>query len=255
MNDPYHWDDRVDAWEQVAGSPSFQALRDTVCERAQPQADDLVVDLGAGTGLITLALASYVDSVAAVDISPKMLERLEWHADADGVGNVRTVEGDLRSLPLEDCSATLAVSNYAFHHLEDPDKELALSEARRVLVPGGRLVVCDMMFSLSLAPRDRALLLAKVAAIARRGPAGLWRIARNAGRAAAGRWEHPAPPGVWELMLRHRHLAEIEVELLENEAGLASAVRPRSADGVLDGGRPQLSTLWGEAGAKGRGSL
>jgi SAM-dependent methyltransferase len=226
MEDPYHWDDRVEAWEEVAQSPAFLALRDIVCERAQPRQDDLAVDLGAGTGLIALALAPYVSTMAAVDVSGQMLERLEWHADADGIDNVRAVEADLRSLPLDDESVTLAVSNYAFHHLEHGDKELALAEVRRVLVPGGRLVVCDMMFSLSLEPRNRALVWAKVAAIARRGPAGLLRLVRNAGRVAVGRWEHPATPETWEQLLRRRRFSEIEIELLEHEAGLATAVRP-----------------------------
>jgi ubiquinone/menaquinone biosynthesis C-methylase UbiE len=228
-DDPYDWDERVDAWEEVASSAAFLELRDRICERAAPTPDDRVVDLGAGTGLLTLALAPRVAEVTALDISPRMLERLDEHAAADGIDNVRCVVGDLRELPLEDESATLVVSSYAFHHLEDADKELALTEVRRVLAPDGRLVLCDMMFSLSLDARDRALLRDKLVAIARRGPAGLLRIARNAGRVAAGRWEHPSPPESWEAMLRRRRFEEVEVELLANEAGLASAVRPYAA--------------------------
>jgi ubiquinone/menaquinone biosynthesis C-methylase UbiE len=228
-DDPYDWDGRVDAWDEVAASEAFLALRDRVCARAQPTSRDRVVDLGAGTGLITLALAPRVAEVTAVDISPRMLERLVERAGAAGIGNVTPVVGDLRTLPLEDGSATLAVSNYAFHHLVDADKELALSEVRRVLAPGGRLVLCDMMFSLSLEPRDRKLLWQKLAAIARRGPAGLLRIARNAGRIAVGRWEHPSPPEEWERMLRDRRFDDVAVDLLENEAGLATASRPSAA--------------------------
>jgi hypothetical protein len=52
------------------------------------------------------------------------------------------------------------------------------------------------------------------------------RIARNAGRLAVGAWEHPAPPERWEQMLADRHFADIKVELLVNEAGLAHARRP-----------------------------
>lgn len=116
MDDPYHWDDPVDAWEEVAESPAFVTLREVICARAQPQPDDVVVDLGAGTGLIALALAPRVAAVAAVDISAKMLPRLERHADSAGICNVQTVEADLRTLPFEDESITRAVSNYTRIH-------------------------------------------------------------------------------------------------------------------------------------------
>lgn len=226
MEDPYSWDERVEAWEDVAATEAFCRLRDEVCRRAHPSPTDRVVDLGAGTGLIALALAPSVADVVAIDISEQMLAQLDAHAAADGIANVHGVVADLRALPLEDESVTLAVSNYAFHHLERPDKELALSEVRRVLVPGGRLVLCDMMFALSLEPRDRALLWEKVIAIARRGPAGLLRIARNAGRVAVGRWEHPSPPEEWEEMLRTRGFEDVRIELLQHEAGIATAARP-----------------------------
>lgn len=241
MDDPYGWDERVEAWEDVASTDAFHALRDAVCARAQPRPDDRVVDLGAGTGLIALALAPSVAEVAAVDISEQMLAQLDAHAAADGIENVRGVVADLRALPLEDESVTLAVSNYAFHHLERADKELALSEVRRVLVPGGRLVVCDMMFALSLEPRDRALLWEKIVAIARRGPAGLLRIARNAGRVAVGRWEHPSPPEEWEQMLCARGFADVRVELLRNEAGIATAERPPLARAARATGRTAVA--------------
>ena len=79
--------------------------------------------------------------------------------------------------------------------------------------------MCDMMFSLSLQPRDRRLILGKLRAIAARGPAGLLRIARNAGRVATGRWEQPASPETWERLLTERHFADVHIELLKEEAG------------------------------------
>ena len=224
--DPYRWDERVEAWEQVAASAAFLEIRDRIVELADPRRDDLCVDLGAGTGLLALALAPRVQELVAVDISERMLERLDDTAAADGVDNVEPLVADLRRLPLEDESATLVVSNYAFHHLDDPGKELALAEARRILRPGGRLVIGDMMFSLSLEPRDRRLVWEKVRALLKRGPAGVVRILRNAARVLAGRWEQPAAPELWQEMLVARAFEQVRIELLAHEAAVAVARRP-----------------------------
>lgn len=224
--DPYGWDERVEAWEEVAASESFLAIRNRIVELAEPRADDLVVDLGAGTGLLALALAPHVRELVAVDISERMLERLDDAAAAEGVHNVEPLVADLRRLPLDDESATLVVSNYAFHHLDDTGKELALSEARRILRPGGRLVLCDMMFSLSLERRNRRLVLEKVAGLLRRGPRGVIRIVRNAVRVLTGRWEQPATPESWEDMLAARGFEAVRIELLAHEAAVAVARRP-----------------------------
>ena len=235
--DPYHWDDRVDAWEEVAATPSFHALQQRILDVADAAPEDVAIDLGAGTGLLTLALAPAVHEVIAVDSSRAMLTRLEQHASEARIANVTPIEADLRVLPLEDESVTLAISNYTFHHLANADKELALAEARRVLVPNGRLVICDMMFSLSLEPRDRRVILDKLTAIGRRGPAGWFRIAKNAGRVVAGRWEQPATEDAWHQMLVQRRFTDVEIDLVQQEAGIARARRPSASRRVVRPGR------------------
>ena len=221
------WNDRVEHWEAVAASPAFTRFAAEVLTLAAPRPSDRVVDLGAGTGLLTLALAPYVEHVLAIDSSEEMLIRLQANRLQRECDNVSTQVADLRALPLGDESVSLAVSNYAFHHLDDSGKELALAEARRVLVPGGRLVICDMMFKLSIASRDRTIIRAKVWSIAKRGPSGLARLTRNAGRLATNRWERPSRAETWEAMLGRRRFSEVSVRLFdENEAGIAYAERP-----------------------------
>lgn len=220
------WDVRVDSWQDVAGSPAFGRLAERILTLAEVSKHEVVVDLGCGTGLLALPAARTAGKVIAVDYSRPMLDRLDRRASELALDNVECVRADLRELPLADASVDLVISSYAFHHLPDEGKELALAEARRILRPGGRLVVCDMMFALSLGSRDRRIILDKVVAIARKGPAGILRLARNAGRVATGRWEHPAPPERWRQMLEGRRFVDIHVELVEHEAGLAVARRP-----------------------------
>ena len=221
------WDGRVEAWEGVASSPVFNRLATRVLDLAAIEHGERVVDLGAGTGLLTLAAARTAFEVTAVDYSQPMLDRIAAHAVAADLEGIGYVHADLREVGIADSVADVVVSSYAFHHLDDGGKELALAEARRILRPGGRLVILDMMFELSLRASDRRIIAAKVGAIARKGPAGVVRIARNAARVATGRWEHPSSPERWEQLLEARRFVDVHVEMIENEAGIACARRPQ----------------------------
>ena len=100
-------------------------------------------DLGVGDGLLTLMLAEVAEVVTAVDISPEMLGALTARAKKRGVTNLETVEGELEDLPLPDASHDVVVMSQALHHAQDPVQ--ALSEARRILVPGGRILAIDLL--------------------------------------------------------------------------------------------------------------
>ena len=219
-----NWDDHVVHAEAVARTDGFANLRDGIIERAAPQADDVVVDVGAGTGLLALELAPRVKHVWAIDISGAMVEYLRAKAASGGLDNVSAAVASAASLPLFDATADVVVSNYCFHHLDDAGKEQALLEAYRVLRPGGRLVFGDMMFRVGVTDRrDRDVVKAKVRAMLAKGPAGVLRLAKNGLRFASGRWEQPAPAAWWEGALGRAGFTDVHVEVLEHEGGLAWA--------------------------------
>jgi len=219
------WDGRADAWDIVSRTPAFGRFRDAILAAAGIGRDDVVVDVGCGTGLVTLPAAELARSAIGIDASGTMLERLQTHAAGLGLANIRLIHGDMRRLPLPDASVDVVVSCYAFHHLSDDGKELAAAEAFRVLRPGGRFVTVDMMFRLSLAPRDRRIVWSKIVLLLRAGPMGVVRLFRNAARVATRRWEHPASLDWWQETLERRGYANVEVDGLEHEAGIARAVR------------------------------
>lgn len=216
------WDQHVADAEEVARRPGFQELRRRILERAALVPQDVVVDVGAGTGLLTLAAAPQVQRVWAIDIAPAMLEYLRTKAASAGLDNVELATASAASLPLVDEVATVVVSNYCLHHLDEPGKRRALAEMHRVLRPGGRVVFGDMMFQVSLADaRDRQVIADKVRSMARMGPAGLARLARNGLRYARGAWEQPARAEWWEAALRQAGFADVGVEVLDHEGGIA----------------------------------
>ncbi|HYU53904.1 MAG TPA: metalloregulator ArsR/SmtB family transcription factor [Gemmatimonadaceae bacterium] len=104
-----------------------------------------VADLGCGTGAVSQALAPFVEQVIAVDESNAMLSaaRKRLH----GIENVDIRNGRLEALPLPDGEVDVSLLFLVLHYAAEPARVIA--EAVRVLKPGGRLLVLDMM------PHDR----------------------------------------------------------------------------------------------------
>lgn len=100
-----------------------------------------VADLGCGTGHVAAALSPFVRRVVAVDASAAMLEAARRRLE--GSDNVELRRGALESLPLDDGEADAATLFLVLPYLAEP--QAALVEAARVLRPGGRLAVLDMM--------------------------------------------------------------------------------------------------------------
>lgn len=221
------WDRYVAEAEEVARSAGFQALRDRIIALSEPAPDEVVVDVGAGTGLLTLPIARVAKQVWAIDISAPMCDYLRAKSASAGLDNVDTAVASAISLPLVDASADLVVSNYCFHHLDHAGKRRALAEVHRVLRPGGRLVFGDMMFRVSVVdPRDRQVVATKVKGMLRKGPGGMGRLVKNGVRFAGRRWEQPARAPWWEQALANAGFTAVTVEVLEHEGGIGKACRP-----------------------------
>ena len=118
----------VAAW-MVANSPT--------------DADDLVLEVAAGTARFGRALAPLVRAVIALDLTPEMLREGRRGAAESGSTNVVFQVGDATCLPFQDGSFDRVVSRLAIHHFEDPS--VVLAEMVRVCRPSGSVTVIDMV--------------------------------------------------------------------------------------------------------------
>jgi len=221
------WDKRVHEWHShVTSAAAFEKVLSRLIAVSAPQPADSCVDLGAGTGFVTMALAPLVSNVLAIDISPAMVAALAEAVAEAGLENVSTQVADLGDLRLRPASADLIVSSYALHHLAHTDKRALAARAADWLRPGGRLVIADMMFGRGASQRDRDILIQKVTALAAKGPGGWWRIAKNLTRYGLGvGQEHPATPEFWQTALRDAGFTEVRFEPVVAEAGIVSGIR------------------------------
>jgi ubiquinone/menaquinone biosynthesis C-methylase UbiE len=115
-----------------------------------PRAGGRAADLGCGTGVHTALLAERYNEVLAVDLSGPMLDLAKARRPAD---NVRYERRDLASVtPETDGTFDLVLSAYTLHHV--PDLELAIIELRRLVRPGGQVILVDVVDERRQVPRS-----------------------------------------------------------------------------------------------------
>jgi ubiquinone/menaquinone biosynthesis C-methylase UbiE len=110
-----------------------------------PEAGERLLEIGPGTGYYTLDLAEWVGADGTVeifDLQQEFLDHTMRRATERGLGNVVPTQGDATALPYDDASMDAAILTAVLGEI--PDRAAALRETRRVLKPGGRLVVGEV---------------------------------------------------------------------------------------------------------------
>ena len=177
------------------------------------QPGETVVDLGSGPGLDALLAAKLVGSsgrVVGVDMTTEMLERARATAKKAGAANVEFRQGRLERLPVESQTADAITSNCVINLV--PDKAAVFAEVARVLKPGGRAVVSDIVLNRPLPEAVAKDVFAWCGCVA----------------GASDRREYLA-------MIEAAGLGEIEVLKDEDYLASLSKVAPEQADAMLAG--------------------
>lgn len=118
----------------------------TPVDHADLQSGEIVLDLGSGAGLDAMIAAPLVGAkgkIVGVDLTPSMVARAQKNVSATGVDNAVFLEGDIEQLPIEDSSIDVVISNCTINLV--PNKVRAYAEIARVLRPGGRFIISDVV--------------------------------------------------------------------------------------------------------------
>ena len=168
-----NWGRRYDWIVQIMALGQAGRLRRKTVEFAQIAPGERILDVGCGTGDLTLRAAERAGStghVCGIDPGLEMIETVRRKADRAGV-QVDFRVGVIEQLPYPDASFDVVLSSLMMHHLPADLKPIGLAEIRRVVKPGGRLIIVDMK---GLLEQQGIVPLVKTAGFTRVEMRGLW---------------------------------------------------------------------------------
>ncbi len=136
---------RYDFFSRLVGLGVNQSNSRMVVERAGIKPGDSVLDVGCGTGNLTLTAKAYAGptgSVNGIDASPEMISQARTNAQRTGLNAVFEI-GLIEKIPYPAASFDMVINRLMIHHLPDDLKRRGLAEILRVLKPGGSLFIAD----------------------------------------------------------------------------------------------------------------
>lgn len=132
----------AEEWDQLRSIQYSESEIETAILQAAGEGPfDLVVDFGTGTGRMLTLFAPYAARVEGIDQSHQMLTVARSNLRDSEAPNASVRQGDVTAAPFEAHSADLVIIHQVLHYLDEPSR--AISEAARILKPGGRLLVVN----------------------------------------------------------------------------------------------------------------
>ncbi|MFB4310470.1 class I SAM-dependent methyltransferase [Actinomadura sp. GTD37] len=218
---------------------AFTRHLDRLVRFMDPELDleDVVLEVAAGTGLVSRAIAHRVRHVTALDLTPAMLAEGKRDADHAGLTNITFTRGDATALPYVDRSFTLVATRFSLHQVADP--EAVVKEMVRVSRPGAALIIADLVRPDGVeGDPDRIERLRDPSHAAALTESGIADLVAAAGAEVkrAERFDYVRPLDPWLAFSQTPDDAAAQIRReLEDElaGGPATGMRPSMVDGVL----------------------